>query len=99
MISPPCSASGLGAAHLFIDDCAARFLTCSNTTIPNDSGTQVNASFCYVNGCCQPCTDGSDPHSYWAARCQAAEPAFRMNGDGGCEDDGENHCTVGAWDT
>jgi hypothetical protein len=89
-----------GAAHLFIDDCADGTVTCYNETrSAEDPSFTLNAGFCYVNGCCQPCTDGSDPHSYWAARCQATEPTFCINCEGGCEDDGINHCTISGWDS
>jgi hypothetical protein len=88
-----------GAAHLFIDDCADGTVTCA-TSSANGAPIVLNAGFCYVDGCCQPCTDGSDPHTYWANKCQEAYPemCIACNGDQ-CNDDGVNHCTVSGWDT
>jgi hypothetical protein len=84
-----------GATHLFIDDCADGFVICNAPTA--DGGiVQVNAGFCYVNGCCQPCTDGSDPHTYWAAQCFAQESAG-CGCEEWCPDPGANHCTVQSW--
>lgn len=86
-----------GATHLFIDDCADGWVTCNAPTASGGS-VSIRAGFCYVNGCCQPCTDGSDPHTYWATQCQIQEP-----GACGClywcPDPDANHCTVSGWDT
>lgn len=90
-----------GAAHLFIDDCADGTVTCVTSSAEDEPTFTLNAGFCYVNGCCQPCTDGSDPHTYWANQCQAAQPSacISCGPNGICEDDGVNHCTVSGWDT
>ncbi len=88
-----------GAAHLFIDDCADGTVTCNASSADEPTFT-INAGFCYVNGCCQPCTDGSDVRTYWAARCYEAEPgACLACGGGNCSNDGTNNCTVAGWDT
>lgn len=86
-----------GAAHLFIDDCADGFVTC-NATSADVATFTINTGFCYVNGCCQPCTEnGEDPHTYWTKRCY--EPGACMSCLGGCRDDGTNHCTVAGWNS
>jgi hypothetical protein len=88
-----------GAAHLFIDDCADGTVTC-NAPSAEGGYITINAGFCYVNGCCQPCTDGSDPHTYWATQCQIQEPGACQCGPVGyCPDPDANHCTVDSWDS
>jgi hypothetical protein len=88
-----------GATHLFIDDCADGTVTCNAPDAEGGTVT-INAGFCYVNGCCQPCTDGSDPHSYWANQCFIQEPGGCQCGPYGyCPDPDANHCTVKSWDS
>ncbi|MGN6033461.1 MAG: hypothetical protein ACTHQE_17550 [Thermomicrobiales bacterium] len=90
--------STFGAAHLFIDDCADGYVIC-NATSSEEPTFNIPAGFCYVDGCCQPCTDGSSIDSYWAAQCYAAEPGACYDCTGGCENDGNNYCTVAGWST
>ena len=63
-----------GAAHLFIDDCANGTVTCSTSSSTDGAEITLNAGFCYVEGCCQPCTNRFRPHTYWANQCQASQP-------------------------
>ncbi len=87
-----------GAAHLFIDDCADGTVICNASSMEGANTFTVDAGFCYVDGCCRPCTDGTDVKTYWAKKCQEAKPGACQCGEPTCPDD-SNHCTVAGWDT